>query len=489
MKKVIIIGGGFGGLCTAALLGKKGYKVLVLEKNPVMGGRAMTFEEKGFKFDMGPSWYLMPEVFEKFFQLFDKKIEDYLKLAPLDPMYKMFFSPSDQLDIARDLKTNLDSFEKMEKGASKKIQEYLDFAKEQYNIALDHFLYKEFRSFLDFIKPELLKIGGKINVFKNLDEHINNYTKDDRLKKILGYTMVFLGGAPNNTPALYSLMSHVDYNLGVFYPMGGFGSLTKAFVALGREYGVEYKTHEDVKEIIVENGIARGVRTEREEILGDIIIGNADYHHIETRLLAREYRSYSDEYWETRTLAPSAYIIHLGIKGKIKNLRHHNLMLTHDWKQHFDEIFEDPKWPDKPSYYVCCPSKTDPSVAPKDCENLFILVPVAPGLFDSDKIREEYYEKTISDLEKHIDEKIRDRIEVKRIYSHRDFSNDYNAYKGTALGLAHTLKQTAIFRPKSKSKKVSNLYFVGHYTQPGIGVPIVVIASQLVSNRITQDYE
>lgn len=489
MKKVVIIGGGIGALCSAALLGKEGYEVLVIEKNSRLGGRAMAFDAQGYHFDMGPSWYLMPEVFENYFKLFDKKISDYLSLKALDPMYRIFFSPDEHLDIVRNLKENLKTFERMEKGAFKKIQAYLDSAEQQYHIAINHFLYKEFRSFLDFVKPELFAMGGKVNVFKNLDTHINEYTKDARLKKILGYTMVFLGGAPSNTPALYSLMSHVDYNLGVFYPMGGFEALVNAYVKLGKEYGVVYKTSQEVTEILVRNGKAQGVRTNQGDIAADIVLANADYHHTETRLLPKEYQSYSQAYWESRTLAPSAYIIHLGIKGKLKNLQHHNLILTHDWTQHFDEIFKDPHWPDKPSYYVCCPSKSDSSVAPKGCDTLFILVPVASGLADSDSTRNDYYAKILSDLEKHIGVKIRDKIAYKRIYSHRDFSSDYNAFKGTALGLAHTLRQTAIFRPRSKSKKVKNLYFVGQYTQPGIGVPIVVIASQLVTQRIIKDYE
>ncbi len=487
-KKVIVIGSGFGGLCSAALLAKEGYDVTVLEKNPHMGGRAMTFDAKGFRFDMGPSWYLMPGVFENFFKLFGKNISDYVKLKPLDPMYRIFFSPDEHIDIVRDLNKNLATFEKMEKGASKSIQAYLDNAEIQYDIAIKHFLYTEFRSFLDFIKPEFFTLGGKVNAFKNLDAHISEYTNDDRLKKILGYTMVFLGGAPSNTPALYSLMSHVDYNLGVFYPEGGFGALTEAYVKLGKEYGVTYKTSTPVEEIVVKDGIAQGVKTKKGFIKADIVLSNADYHHTETALLSKEYRSYSPKYWESRTMAPSAFIIHLGIKGKIKNLKHHNLMLTHDWQKHFDEIFDDPQWPNKPSYYVCCPSKSDRSVAPEGSDVLFILVPVASGLKDTEAVRRKYYDKVMKDLELHTGESLNDRIVYERIYAHTNFTADYNAFKGTALGLAHTMRQTAILRPRSKSKKVKNMYFVGQYTQPGIGVPIVVISAQLVAERIRKDY-
>ncbi len=487
-KKIIVVGAGFGGLCAAALLAKDGHEVTVLEKNSRMGGRAMTFDAKGFHFDMGPSWYLMPEVFEDFFKLFGRNISDYLKLKPLDPMYRMYFSPDEHIDIVRDLKKNLATFEKMEKGASQNIQNYLDNAKVQYDLAIKHFLYTEFKSFLDFIKPELFSIGGKVNAFKKLDEHISAYTKDERLKKILGYTMVFLGGAPSNTPALYSLMSHVDYNLGVFYPEGGFGSLAEAFIKLGKEYGVTYKTSTPVEKIIVKDAIVQGVKTKKGIIKADIVLSNADYHHTESTLLAPEYRSYSKKYWESRTMAPSAFIIHLGIKGKVKKLIHHNLILTQDWQNHFDEIFNDPKWPDNPSYYVCCPSKSDRTVAPQGDDVLFILVPVASGLKDKEDVRSAYYKKVMSDLARHTGEALDDRIMYKRIYAHKDFTEDFNAYKGTALGLAHTMRQTALFRPRMKSKRLNNMYFVGQYTQPGIGVPIAVISAQLVTERIKKEY-
>lgn len=486
-KKIIVIGSGFGGLCSAALLAKDGYDVTVLEKNPRLGGRAMTFDRKGYHFDMGPSWYLMPEVFEDYMKIFGKNIADYISLRPLDPMYRMFFSPTDHIDIVRDLEQNLKMFESIEKGANVSIRAYLDQAKTQYEIAMKHFLYTEFKSIFDFIKPELLTVGKKVPVFKNLQDHIASFTKDNRLQKILGYTMVFLGGAPSNTPALYSLMSHVDYNLGVFYPMGGFGALADAFVKLGKEYGVRYYPSHTVKRIKTENGKATTVITDKKSFQADLVLANADYQHVESKLLLEADRTYSASYWESKTLAPSAFIIHLGIKGRVPNLKHHNLILTHDWQKHFDDIFKKPKWPSQPSYYVCCPTKTDNTIAPKNCDELFILVPVASGLKDTPLQRKKYYEKIMDDLELHLKYPVRSHIAYKRMYAHADFTADYNAYKGTALGLAHTLSQTAILRPSMKSKKVSNLYFVGQYTQPGIGVPIAVISAQLVAKRIHEE--
>lgn len=488
MSKISIIGSGFGGLSTAALLAKDGHDVTVFEKNTRLGGRAMTFDSKGYHFDMGPSWYLMNEVFENYFKQFGKDIHDYVDLIPLDPMYRMYFSPDEHIDIVRDLQKNLELFESLEKGAGENIQRYLKGAEEQYNLAINHFLYQHFETVFDFIKPELFSVGNKANVFQSLEKHINNFTRDPRLKKILGYTMVFLGGAPNNTPALYSLMSHVDYNLGVYYPMGGFGALADAFVKLAEEEGVKFKPNHTIKKLHVKDGKVDTIITNNKTYTSDIVISNADYHHTETQLLDKEYQTHPAKYWQKATLAPSAYIIHLGIKGRVKGLQHHNLILTHDWEQHFNEIFDKPSWPEKPSYYVSCPTKTDSTLAPKGCDLLFILVPVASGLRDATNIRNRYYKKIMEDLEKHTGDSIQDRIVTKRIYSHKDFRNDYNAYKGTALGLAHTLKQTAIFRPKNKSKKVKNLYFVGQYTQPGIGVPIAVISGELTSKRVQKEH-
>lgn len=483
-KNIVIIGSGFGGLSSAALLAHKGHNVLVLEKNQKLGGRAMTFSQKGFTFDMGPSWYLMPGIFKDYFKLLHADIEDYVQLEALDPMYRMFFSPTDRIDIVRDIQKNLDTFEAIEKGASSRIRDYLKQAELQYNLAVDHFLYKNFESIWDFFTPEIMLVGKNAHIFTSLERHIKSYTKSDKLQKILGYAMVFLGGAPHNTPALYSLMSHVDYNLGVFYPQGGFGALADAFIKLGKEKGVTYRTSAPVSHIRASNGRVEGVEIGSEFIPADIVISNADYHHTETVLLDKKDSSYSQSYWNRRTMAPSAYIIHLGLNKKVPNLLHHNLILTHDWHAHFKNIFETPSWPEKPSYYVCCASKSDPSVAPKGGETLFVLVPVASGLEDSDEVRQRYYEHIMTDLEKHIGTSVRENIVVERIYTHRDFQADFNAFKGTALGMAHTLLQTAHNRPSMRSKKVQGLFYTGQYTQPGIGVPICVISGQLVSNLI-----
>jgi phytoene desaturase len=334
----------------------------------------------------------------------------------------------------------------------------------------------------------MLMEGRKLHVFEKLEAYTKRYFKNDRLRKKLEYSMVFLGGAPKNTPALYSLMSHVDFNLGVWYPMGGMGVVTQALEKLARDLGVEFKFETEVTKIVSENGNVSEVQTNKGNFKADVVVFNGDYHYAETTLLAKADQTYKQSYWDKRTVAPSGFIMFLGLNKKIKNLEHHTLFFDNDWQEHFDGIFEHPEWPEKPSYYVCAPSKTDPSVAPEGKEAVFILVPVAAGLEDSDELRESYAKKIITHLEELVGESIEDAVDVKRIYTQRDFYADYFAFKGTALGLSHTLLQTAIFRPHHRSKKVQNLFYTGQYTHPGIGMPMTLISSQIVAEQIKKIY-
>lgn len=488
-KHVVVIGAGFGGLSAAALLAKNNFKVTVVEKNDQAGGRASIYREQGFMFDMGPSWYLMPEVFEKFFATFGKSSKEYYELIRLDPGYRIFFGPNDLVDIPAEREKIGALFESMEAGANGKLIEYLDKARYQYEVAINEFLYRDYTSITDFFNKRLMLEGRKMRVFEKLDRYTKRYFHNEKLRKILEYSMVFLGGAPKNTPALYSLMSHVDFNLGVWYPLGGIGQVVEGMKKLAESLGVQFVFNNEVERLeISSDKKVTQVIGKNSTIPADIVVVNADYHHAETKLLAPEYQTYPEKYWAKRTIAPSGFILYLGLNKKIANLRHHSLVLDHDWVRHFDAIFERPNWPDEPSYYVCCPSKTDPSVAPEGKENLFILVPVAAGLSDGDELREQYAEKILKHLESIIGEPIRDSIIVKRIFSHRDFSNRYNAYKGTALGLSHTLFQTAVFRPHNQSKKISNLFYTGQYIHPGIGMPMTLIGSHVVSEKIGKQF-
>jgi 1-hydroxy-2-isopentenylcarotenoid 3,4-desaturase len=483
-KKVIIIGSGFSGLSAASLLARNGNDVVVLEKNEQPGGRASIWKKDGFIFDMGPSWYLMPDVFEKYFAEFGKKPEDYMNLIRLDPSYRVFFDKDDFVDISANLKKNLELFEKIEPGAKEKMKEYLKLSEYEYDIAMKDFIYKDYKHLTDFLRPKLIFEGTKLHMFQKLDDFAQRYFKSDKIRKILEYTIVFLGGSPYDSPALYSLMSHVDFNMGVWFPKGGMGELVQAMYKLAKEQGAKFKFNEPVEKIIVENKKVTGVKTTKNKYNADIVIVNADYAWAEQNLLEERYRSYSKRYWEKRKIAPSAYLLYLGLDKPLKRFIHHNLYFHQNWENHFDDIFKNPRWPEYFSYYVSCISKTDKKTAIKNGENVFVLVPVAAGLKDDEKTRKKYFDKTIKHMEELAGENIKDHIVVKRIFAHNDFSSRYNAYKGTALGLAHTLKQTAVFRPKHESKKVKNLFYTGHYNHPGIGVPMVIISSQILAETI-----
>jgi len=486
-KKIIVIGSGFGGLAAAALLAHDENDVLVLEKNEQPGGRASVWKKDGFIFDMGPSWYLMPDVFEKFFAELGKKPNDYMDLVRLDPSYRVFFEKDDFVDISADIKKNLEIFEQLEPGAKEKMKEYLKLSEYEYDIAMRDFIYKDYKHLTDFFKPKLIVEGTKLHMFKKLDSFIQRYFKSEKIRKILEYTIVFLGGSPYESPALYSLMSHVDFNMGVWFPKGGMGKLVEAMQKIAMEQGAKFKFNEPVKKIIVKDNKVVGVKTSKSRYEADIVVVNADYAWAEQKLLEKEYQSYSKRYWEKRKIAPSAYLLYLGLDKQLKRFLHHNLYFHPNWEKHFDDIFKDIKWPKDFSYYVSCISKTDKKTAIKNGENVFVLIPIAAGLKDNEKTRKKYFDKTIEHMEYLAGENIKDHIIVKRIFAHNDFSSRYNAYKGTALGLAHTLKQTAIFRPKHRSKKVNNLYYSGHYNHPGIGVPMVIISSQIVADMIKNE--
>jgi phytoene desaturase len=485
VKSVVIIGAGFGGLSAAATLAHKGYQVTVLEKNNLPGGRANLKKIKGYTFDMGPSWYLMPEVFERLYKELGTSVEKELELTKLSPSYRIIVD-GQSIDIPDTKEELVALFESIETGSGKKLEAYLQTAQKHYEIAMQDFIYKKYTHLSDLFDIRLATEGIKLNIFGNLHAYVQKQFKDHRLQKILEYAMVFLGGSPKNTPAMYSLMSHVDLGQGVFYPTGGMHAVAQSLYTIAQTKGARFNFNETVEHISKDGVITTTTKKGTNTYKPDIIINNADYHHIDTQVL--EEKEYSDTYWKSRTVAPSAFIMYIGVKKKISALEHHNLFLVKDWDQHFDQIFVHPKWPNNPSYYVCCPTKTQNDLAPQNKENLFFLVPVAPDLKDTPAVREKMKKQIITNFEEQIGEEISQDIEVCELFAHKDFSTLYNSFKGTALGLTHTLKQTALFRPRMKSKHNPNLYHIGQYTHPGVGVPMVIIAANIVTEMIINEY-
>lgn len=487
-KDVLIIGAGLSGLSSAALLAHRGYNVTLLEKHTTPGGVARSAQMGDYTFDMGPTWYLMPGVFERFFSELGEDINDHLNLIDLDPSYRLFFEEGERFDITRDMDKNRAVFESLEMDGGKKLDRYLADSKYKLDTALDEFLYRDYTSIFDFLNRKMLIEGPKLQVFSKLDNHAKRFFASQKARKILEYNIVFLGCSPYKSPALYSLMSWVDLAEGVRYPEGGIHSLVRALEALAIKRGVTIHYNTPVDGIIIKDRKARALRSGEDEYSADIILSAADYHHTETELMPQQYRNYSSRYWEKKLMAPTAFLIYLGIKKKIPELAHHNIYLTSNWEEHFDTIFDHAAWPENPSYYVGCPSKTDPHVAPAEGEALFILVPVAPGLEDTDEIRDTLASSTIAHLEKITGTSFKDDIEEMRIVSHRDFIEEGNLYRGSSLGLAHTLFQSAVFRPSHRNKKIANLYYTSHYTHPGIGMPMVLISSEVVAQEIEKDF-
>ena len=486
---VVVIGAGFAGLSAAITLAHKGYKVTVVEKNKEVGGRARFFEKDGFFFDMGPSWYWMPEVMEKFFNQFGKSTSDYFELKRLDPSYQVIYGKEDVLSVPASYEALKDAFEEIEPGSSVQLDQFLAEAEYKYEVGINEFVHKPGLSILEFMDVKVMRAASKLDLLQSFAKHVRRYFKSPKLLQLLEFPVLFLGAVPKNIPALYSMMNYADIKLGTWYPMGGFGKLAEAMHLLAVENGVEFKTGIAVTSIEVLDRKVKKVITANEEIAADLVIGAGDYHHIDQQLLPKSLSSYTESYWEKRVMAPSCLLYYVGVNKKLPKLQHHNLFFETDFEKHAQAIYETHEWPENPLYYVCCPSKTDPSVAPEGMENLFMLIPVAPGLQDTEEIRAKYFEELLDRLEDFCGEKFRENIVTKTTYAYTDFVKDYNAFKGNAYGLANTLKQTAILKPSIKSKKIKNLYYTGQLTVPGPGVPPAIISGQVVANYIVKKHK
>jgi phytoene desaturase len=488
MPHVIVIGSGFAGLSAACNLAKSGYRVTVVEKNSGPGGRARKFHADGFLFDMGPSWYWMPEVFESFFNRFGKKVTDYYALKRLDPSYRVVYGKNDVLDVPASVPELGKKLEELEPGSSLKLKKFLDEAQYKYEVGINELVYKPGLSLGEFADWKLLTGALKLDVFNDMSSHVRKFFKHPKIIQLMEFPVLFLGEKPENTPALYSLMNYADIALGTWYPDGGMHKIVEGMVQLAEELGVSVQYNQNVERIEVADNQVKGVVVGGTLLQADIVVAGADYHHVEQHLLPKAYRRYDEEYWDKRKMAPSSLLFYLGINKRIPNLLHHNLFFDESFKEHAIEIYDHPRWPEKPLFYASAPSKSDPTVAPEGCENLFLLIPVAPGLEDNEEIREKYYRLLMDRLEAHTGENIRDHVIYKRSYAHADFIGDYNAYKGNAYGLANTLMQTAILKPSLKNKKLSNLYYTGQLTVPGPGVPPSLISGIVVTDVIKKEH-
>ena len=482
MKKTIaIIGSGFSSLAAACYLAQQGNKVTIYEKNETIGGRARQFKQDGFTFDMGPSWYWMPDVFERFFNDFNKKTSDYYELIKLNPAYRVYFGVNDFINIYDNLEEIKTTFENIEKGSGAKLDFFINQAKSNYDIAIKNLVYRPGISPLELITPQTVL---KLNQFlSNVSTDIHKNFTNQRLIQILEFPVLFLGAKPSKTPSFYNFMNYADFGLGTWHPKTGMFDVVRGIEKLALELGVTIETNSPIEKIIVENKTANGIIINGKIIKADIVLSGADYQHTET-LLEKKYRAYSEKYWESRVFAPSSLLFFVGFDKKIENIAHHALFFDVDFNQHAADIYDEPKWPENPLFYANFPSKTDKSAAPNGMESGFFLIPLAPGINDTEELREVYFEKIITRFEQLTQQKIKNNIIFKKSFCKNDFVSDYNAYKGNAYGMANTLLQTAFLRPKLKSKKVRNLYFTGQLTVPGPGVPPALISGKLVAELI-----
>lgn len=480
-------------MSAACFLANAGYNVRVLEKHSMPGGRARQLKAAGFTFDMGPSWYWMPDVFENFFNAFGKRVSDYYKLHRLDPSYRIYWE-KDYWDVPANYESLRSLFKNIEPGSEKKLDEFLAEAAYKYRVGIDKLVHKPGQSLSEFVDADLVKGIFKLDVFQSMKNHVAKYFQNPQIRQLLEFPVLFLGALPEKIPALYSLMNYADIKGGTWYPEGGMFSIVKAMHNLAVELGVKFFFEHDVREIIIENNAAKKIIAKHgnAEVSfdTDIVIGGADYHFIENNLLPEQYRSYTESYWNKRVMAPGCLIYYIGLNKKLKNILHHSLFFDADFEKHGKEIYETKQWPKEPSFYVSATSVTDSTVAPAGSENLFILIPVAAGLTDdTEDIREYYFKHVVKRMEEKTGENISDHIIYKKTYAHKDFVNDYNAFKGNAYGLANTLMQTAVLKPSCRSKKVKNLFYTGQLTVPGPGVPPSLISGQVVAKEVLKYFK
>ena len=487
-RKAIVIGSGFAGMSAASFLAKAGWNVTILEKHEQPGGRARLLKAEGFTFDMGPSWYWMPDVFERYFGQFGKRVSDYYALHRLDPSYRVYW-PDDSWDIPADYEAYKLVLEKIEPGAGAALDKVMREAAYKYEVGVNKLVYKPGQSWLEFLDADLAKGLFRLDVFTSIKTHFGKHFNHPKIRELMEFPVLFLGALAENTPALYSLMNYADIKGGTWFPEGGMYSIVRAMHSLAGELGVDFQFENDARKIIIENGKATGVETDKGTWKADVVISGADYHFTETKLLPPQYRRYTESYWNKRVMAPGCLLYFVGVGKKIPGLLHHSLFFDTPFAPHAQDIYKEPRWPDEPLFYVSATSVTDQTQAPQGCENLFFLIPIAAGIQgDDEALRNRYFNMIAERFEKRMGTTIRDSIVYFRSFAHSDFIKDYNAFKGNAYGLANTLMQTAVLKPSCRSKKLGNLYFTGQLTVPGPGVPPSLISGEVVANLINKNY-
>jgi phytoene desaturase len=485
IKKIYIIGSGFSALAASCYLSKEGYNVTVLEKNNTLGGRARQYKNDGFTFDLGPSWYWMPDVFERFFADFGKKPSDYYILDKLSPGYEVYFGKNDSIEISDKLEEIYKLFEKEEKGSSKHLKSFLDSAKSNYNTAIKDLVYKPGVSPLELVTTKTVTRVSQF--FSTIRKQVRKNIKNHKLIQILEFPVLFLGAKPSNTPAFYNFMNYADFGLGTWHPRGGMYKVVEGMVSLAKSLGVQFEVNANVEKILVDDKKSvTGLIVNGTEIKTNLVLSGADYHHTET-LLDQNLRQYSESYWGKKTFAPSSLLFYVGFDKKIKNASHHTLFFDTDFDKHAEEIYDEPKWPTAPLFYANFTSMTDVTSAPEGKEAGFFLIPLAPGIKDTPELREKYFHKIIDRFENLTGQKVKANVLFKRSFCVKDFEEEYNSYKGNAYGMANTLLQTAFLRPKIKSSKVNNLYFTGQLTVPGPGVPPALISGKIATDLIIKN--
>ncbi len=488
-KSVIVIGSGFAGLSAASFMAREGWAVTVIEKNRTAGGRARQLKENGFIFDMGPSFYWMPDVFERYFKQFGKQVKDYYTLRRLDPSYRIYWNDG-FTDIPSDFSAFKAVFESIEPGSSQKLDKYLKEAAYKYDVGINKLVYKPGLSFTEFMDWQTISGFFRLEVFTSIKKHIEKYFTHPRLRQLMEFPVLFLGALPKDTPALYSLMNYADIKGGTWYPEGGMYAIVGGMYRLALELGVNFRFEENVKEILVTDSDAKKIVSDKGVYEADAVISGADYHFTEKNLLKPEYQTYSCSYWDRKVMAPSCLMYYVGLNKKLNKPVHHSLFFDVPFEKHGEEIYKNPQWPAEPLFYVSVSSVTDDKVAPPGHENIVFLIPVASGLTDdTEELREKYFQLIARRMEKHTGESILDSVVYKKTFSVSNFKLDYNSFRGNAYGLANTLRQTAIFRPACRSKKVKNLFYTGQLTVPGPGVPPSLISGEVVAKQVIQSFK